>query len=104
VRKTIYISERRHKKVADFVRSLPKHDVSYELVRLMEDGMKWRESGKDEGSAVVHHIRKSLLATGTDEDRVLEDKKEKQKVDFSGIRLERRKLDRGDLEERFNSI
>jgi hypothetical protein len=104
VRKTIYISERRHKKVVEFVKSLPKQDISYELVRLMEDGMKWRESGKDEGSKVASALLKGVAAAGEDGVPPLGDKQEKPKADFSGIKLERRKINKGDLESRLNSI
>lgn len=104
MRKTIYISERRHKRIADFVKSLPKQDVSYELVKLMEDGMKWREKGKDEDSKATYNLRKSQDVASANGVHVLEDKKEKPKADFSGIRLERRRLDKGDLEDRLNNI
>jgi len=104
VRKTIYISERRHKKIADFVNSLPKQDVSYELVKLMEDGMKWREKGKDEDSKVNDNLRKSHAVASASGIRASEDKKEKPKADFTGVKLERRKLDKGDLENRLNNL
>jgi len=44
MRKTIYFSKR-SKGVYDFVNSLEKQDISHEVVKLMEDGLRMRKGG-----------------------------------------------------------
>lgn len=103
MRKTIYISERRNKAIADFISSVPSKDVSYEAVKLMEDGMKWRGRGNDVDKEVLEQRSNVQILPDKAASSPVEEKKE-VKADFSGIKLERKKLDRGDLEKKFNDL
>lgn len=104
MRKTIYISERRNKEVADFIKSIPPKEISYEAVKLMEDGMKWRGMGKHEDKGILVQGNRGEVLFRQVPLPDVEEKKEGIKADFSGIKLQRKKLEKGDLEKKFDSL
>lgn len=99
MRKTIYISERRNKEIADFIKSIPSRDVSYEAVKLMEDGMKWRKAG--------HNADRRTLEKGSPDAVLLRQTSlppAEEKNVFDGIKIKRIRPERGELEAKLDSL
>lgn len=103
MRKTIYISERRSKDIADFIKDIPAKDISHEAVKLMEDGMKWRAMGNDEAKGDMEKRSGAAVSLRQAEIPAVE-KAQTGRAAFSDIKLEKKQLDRGELEAKFNNL